>query len=122
MAMFLGGCGLMEARYVDVSKEAGIREIVSSSRMTTVDMLLLGVDSYPSSKKIESYVLVKLPGFDGPEVLSRSLLPKGARLHFMGAQRCTNCYPQSVRFSVKVDGLAKEEPVYIDMSSMSLLE
>jgi hypothetical protein len=122
LMMSLSGCDLLAAKYVDVSREAGIREIVSSSRMTTSDLLLLGVDYYPSKKKIEYYMLVPPPGFDGPEVLSRSLLPQGTGLYFTGAQRCTNCSPQSVRLSVKTDGFAKREPIYIDMVWMDLLE
>lgn len=120
--ILMGGCDLLAAKYVDTSGEEGIREIVSTSRKTKVDLLLLGVDSYPSRKKVVNYQLVPFPGFAGPEVLSRAVLPQGAVLHFTGARRCTNCSPQSVELSVVVDGLAKEEPIYIDMSSMSLLE
>lgn len=120
--MSVSGCGLLAAKYVDISGEEGIREMVSTRRMTTTDLLLLGIDSYPSKKKIEYYMLVPPPGFDGSEVLSRSLLPQGTRLYFTGAQRCVNCSPQSVRLSAKADGFAKEEPIYIDMASMDLLE
>lgn len=122
ITMSVSGCDLLSAKYVDISGEAGIREIVSTSRITTTDLLLLGIDSYPSKKKTEYYMLVPPPGFDGPEVLSRSLLPQGTRLYFTGAQRCVNCSPQSIRLSVKVDGFAKEEPTYIDMASMGFLE
>lgn len=119
--MSVSGCDLLVAKYVDVSREPGTREVISTNRITTVDLMLLGVDSYPSKKKIEYYKLVAPPGFDGPEVLSRSLPPRGTRLHFTGAQRCVNCSPQSVRLSVKADGFAKKEPIYIDMASMGLL-
>lgn len=122
LVMSVGGCDLLAAKYVDVSGEAGIREIISSSRTTTTDFLLLGVDSYPPEKKIEYYVLVPPPGFDGREVLSRSLLPQGTRLYFTGAQRCVNCSPRSVRLSAKADGFAQEEPIYLDMAWMDLLE
>lgn len=120
--MSVSGCDLLAAKYVDVSGEAGIREIVSTSRTTTTNLLFLGIDSYPSKRKIEYYELVPFPGFDGPEVLSRSLLPQGTRLYFTGAQRCVNCSPKSVRLRVKVDGFSKEEPIYIDMDWMNLLE
>lgn len=118
----VSGCDLLAAKYVDVSGEAGIREMMSTSRTTTTDLLFLGIDSYPSKRKIEYFKLVPFPGFDGPEVLSRSLLPQGTRLHFTGAQRCVNCSPKSVRLRVKADGFAKEEPIYIDMAWMNLLE
>lgn len=118
----MSGCNLLAAKYVDASGEEGIREIVSTSRTTKTDLLILGIDSYPSRKKIENYHLVPFPGFDGPEVLSRSKLPQGTRLHFTGARRCTNCSPQSVELSVVVDGVARKEPIYIDMGSMTLLE
>lgn len=119
--MFMSGCDLLAAKYVDINEEAGIREIVSTSRTTTSDLLLLGIDSYPSQKKIKSYVLVPPPGFDGPEVLSRSVLPKGTVIHFTGARRCVNCYPKSVELSLKADGFAEEEPIYINMTWMNLL-
>lgn len=118
----VSGCGLLTAKYIDVSDEAGVREIVSTGRTTTEDLLLLGIDSYPSKKKIEYYVLVPSPGFDGPEVLSRTILPQGTKLYFTGAQRCTNCSPQKVRLSVKSDRFALEKPVYIDMNWLGLLE
>ena len=121
MVVGLGGCDLLAARYVDASADDVVREIASTSRTTKADLLLLGIDSYPSKKKIENYVLVQPPGFDGPEVLSKSLLPKGARLHFMGAQRCVNCYPQNLRISIKVDGLSVTQPVYIDISLIESL-
>lgn len=120
--MLISGCDLLAAKYVDASGGKGIREVVSTSRTTKTDLLFLGIDSYPSRKEIANYQLVPFPGFDGPEVLSRSVLPQGARLHFTGARRCTNCSSQSVELRVVVDGFAKSEPIYIDMSSMSLLE
>lgn len=120
--MLTSGCDLLVAKYVDVSEETGIREMVSTRRATTDDLLILGIDSYPSKKRIEYYVLVPSPGFDGPEVLSRSVLPRGTKLYITGAQRCTNCSPQEVRLSVIADGFAGEEPVYIDMNWLDLLE
>ncbi|WP_369939665.1 hypothetical protein [Xanthomonas medicagonis] len=122
IAMSLSGCDLLTTKYVDASEEAGVREIVSTSRTTTTELLLLGIDSYPSQKRIEYYVLVPVPGFDGPEVLSRALLPQGAGLYFTGAQRCINCSPESMRLSVKVGGFERGQPIYIDMNSMGLLE
>jgi hypothetical protein len=122
MVMSVSGCDLLATKYVDASEEAGVREIVSTSRTTTTELLLLGIDSYPSQKQIEYYVLVPVPGFDGPEVLSRALLPQGARLYFTGAQRCISCSPESVRLSVKVDGFERSKPIYINMNSMGLLE
>lgn len=118
----LGGCDLLTAKYVDISGEPAVREIVSTSRTTTEDLLILGIDSYPSKKEIKYYVLVPLPGFDGPEVLSRSVLPRGTKLYFTGARKCTNCSPQGVELSVNADGFSREKPVYIDMNWLGLLE
>lgn len=120
--MLISGCDLLAAKYVDASGEEGIREVVSTSQTTKTDLLFLGIDSYPSRKKVAYYMLVPSPGFDGPEVLSRSILPQGTKLHFIGAQRCKNCSPQNVRFSVNADGFVKKEPIYISMNSMNLLE
>lgn len=122
MTLSLGGCGLLVARYVDVSEEEGIRELVSTRHATGTDLLLLGVDAYPSEKRVVFYELVPYPGFDGPEVLSRSVLPKGTRLEITGAQRCMNCYPRSIRMRVRVDGFAEDAPVYISKEWMRLLD
>lgn len=122
LTMSFSACDLLTAKYVDVSEETGIREIVSTSRRTKIDLLLLGVDFYPSKHRIESYRLVPPPGFDGPEVLSRSRLPQGTILHFTGAKRCENCAPKNVLLSATVDGFVQERPVYIDMAFIDLLE
>jgi hypothetical protein len=122
IAMSVSGCDLLAAKYVDASEEAGVREIVSTSRTTAAELLLLGIDYYPSQKEIEYYTLVPSPGLDGPEVLSRALLPQGTKLYFTGAQRCINCFPESVRLSVKVYGFERDESIYIDMTSMGLLD
>lgn len=117
-----GGCDFLAAKYVDASGDAGVRELVSTRRTTTTDLLLLGIDSYPSRRKIAYYVLVPSPGFDGPEVLSRAVLPKGTQIHITGAKRCTNCSPQRVRLRVEADAISKSEDVYIDLGWMGLLE
>lgn len=121
-AMLMACLCACAAKYEDVSSAPHIRELVSTSRITKTDLLLLGIDFYPSKKRIEDYKIVKYPGFDGPEVLSRAVLPQGTKLHITGAQRCTNCSPQNVRIEVKIDGAAIEKPVYIDMGSMDALE
>lgn len=120
--MGLGGCDILVARYADASTDASARNAISTYRTTKTDLLLLGVDSYPSKRTIENYVLVQPPGFDGPEVLSRSLVPRGARIYITGAQRCINCFSRNLRLSVKLDGLATSVPVYIDISLIGLLQ
>lgn len=120
--VMMSGCNLLAARYVDASQEPGVREIVSTSRTTNTELLLLGIDSYPGRNAIVYYKLTPFPGFDGPEVLSRSTLPQGTVLRVTGARRCTNCQSGHVDLSVTAEGIERKETIYISTQWLDLLE
>ncbi|WP_313317521.1 hypothetical protein [Stenotrophomonas sp.] len=122
LSLVIQGCDLLAAKYVDATEDAGVREIISTSGKTKVNLLMMGVDSYPSKKKVVYYVLVPAPGFVGPEVLSSSVLPRGTSIQITGAQRCVNCSPNRVRLSLKADGIVAEEPVYMDAEWIGFIE
>lgn len=114
LLMLLAGCSLGAAKYVDVSGEPDNQKLMSSRWTTNDDLLFLGIDSYPGKRRIVSFRLVPPPGFDGPEVLSRSVLPSGTQLTVIGARRCTNCWGETTdELMVTVDGFAREQPIYI---------
>jgi hypothetical protein len=121
LLMLIAGCNLPAAKYVDVSDDPRYQKLMSTRWTTEVELLFLGIDAYPSEKRIEDFKLVPHPGFDGPEVLSRSLLPSGTQVTVIGARRCTNCGGDLVELLVTIDGVPKEQPIYFSAGFLNLL-
>jgi hypothetical protein len=120
--MLISGCCVSDEKYVDVSNEPRFRQIISSGQIINSDVWMLGIDSCPPERHIKYYELVPLPGFDGPEVLSRVLLHRGASIAVIRAESCTNCGARSERLLVEVGGFTKEQPIYLDASFVDILE
>jgi len=113
LILLLVACSLPRSEYVDVSHEQRFQGLLGVPRITKSDLLLLGIDSYPSKNQISYFMLMPRPGFEGPEVLSRSSLPSGSVVRIVGVESCTNCGSKSNRFVLEVEGMDRIEPVYL---------
>lgn len=113
LAMFITACSIPASQYEDVSHEQRFAKLLGAVRTTKSDMLVLGIDSLPSKKEVQYFVLVPYPGFEGPEVLSRSVLPKGTAVKIIGVESCKNCGPRTERFLLEVSDFEVEASVYL---------
>ena len=87
----LAGCYMVS--YEDVSNDPKYSMYVGTEYRTTSDMTVYRVSmdrNYGPSPSI--YKIVQPPGFDGPEVISRTRFPAGSTLKILTIQRCKDCY------------------------------
>ena len=92
LAVFLlTGCYLVS--YEDVSSDPKYASYVGAEYRTTGDMTVYRVSmdqNYGLSPSV--YEIVQPPGFDGPEVISRTRFPEGSTMKVLTIQRCTDCF------------------------------
>ena len=92
LAVFLlAGCYFVS--YEDVSSDPKYAGYVGEDYRTTADMTVYRVSmdqNYGPSPSV--YKIVQPPGFDGPEVISRTRFPGGSTMKVLTIQRCTDCY------------------------------
>lgn len=89
--LLLVGCYLVS--YEDVSRDSEYARYVGNEYRTTADMTVYRVSldqNYGPSPSV--YKVVQPPGFDGPEVISRTRFPEGSTLKVLTIQRCKDCY------------------------------
>ena len=89
--LLLAGCYLVS--YEDVSSEPKYASYVGAEYRTTANMTVYRVSmdqNYGPSPSV--YKIVQPPGFDGPEVISRTRFPEGSTMKVLTIQRCTDCY------------------------------
>lgn len=90
-ALLLVGC--YPVSYEDVSRDPEYARYVGNEYRTTADMTVYRVSldqNYGPSPSV--YKVVQPPGFDGPEVISRTRFPEGSTLKVLTIQRCKDCY------------------------------
>ena len=89
--ILLAGCGFVS--FEDVSADPQYSTYVGTEYRTTSDMTVYRVSmdrNYGPSPSI--YKIVQPPGFDGPEVISKTDFPEGSTLRVLTIQRCKDCY------------------------------
>lgn len=89
--LLLAGCYMVS--YEDVSNDPKYAGFVGAEYRTTADMTAYRVSmdqNYGPSPSI--YKIVQPPGFDGPEVMSRTRFPEGSTIEVLTIQRCTDCF------------------------------
>lgn len=87
----LAGCGFVS--FEDVSNDPAYSAYAGTEYRTTSDMIVHRVSmdgNHGPSPGI--YEIVQPPGFDGPEVISRTRFPEGSTLNVLTIQRCKDCY------------------------------
>jgi hypothetical protein len=117
LAVFLlAGCYFVS--YEDVSSDPKYVGYVGAEYRTTADMTVYRVSmdqNYGPSPSI--YTIVQPPGFDGPEVISRTRFPEGSTVKILTIQRCTNCYLDSaprVRATVRVTSTTQFDELEVE--------
>ena len=89
MACALSGCF---ASYEDVSAEPSYRSLIGRELRTDSELLLHQVTLDRNyAQRVEVCSITHPPGFDGPEVVGRHILPAGTAFRVLRVRRCTNC-------------------------------
>ena len=88
-ACILSGCFVS---YGDVSAEPKYRSLIGRELRGDSDLLLHEVTLDRNyAKRVDLCSVTPRPGFVGPEVISRSVLPAGTPFLVLRVRRCTNC-------------------------------
>jgi hypothetical protein len=78
LPFLVAGCGMKE--YADASVLPENARLIGKEFRTPTDAVIHGVTLDRNYKKVvDIYVITDKPGFDGPEVVSRSVLPTALR-------------------------------------------
>ena len=118
IAALVTGCNAM-AEYEDVSSDPDQKDLIGHEILTTTALPLHAVTLTLGSKHIDLCSITQRPGFDGPEVISRSELPSGTKLRILAVRRCTNCLSkQGVELIVssRATAICGQAPVKINRS------
>jgi hypothetical protein len=117
------GCKSKEFR--DVSAEASLSHYIGTTYKTKKDLIICGIARdirYP--KVVGYYTVMEPPGIDGPEVISRHVIPPGTLVKTIRVERCSNCLPFSAELRWVVDVLSdrtfKDHPVVIDAGRIDI--
>jgi hypothetical protein len=119
LALFVGcgmliSCSLPRANYVDTSNDKSYELLKGSEYVSVVQLEKVGVtDSAKYEKKVDYYLVVKSPGFHGPEVVNRVLIPAGTRIKVLDVLKCTNCLSEDDRVLISFEGAETTPPTYI---------
>jgi hypothetical protein len=99
--LLLSGC--IKAKYEDVSNDERYSSLVGHEYRFAEDLIIHGVLDYPTRDQVlDFYVVTAKPGFDGPEVVSRGLLPAGTMVHIEKVMDCTNCFESGIHLQVEI--------------------
>ena len=79
------------AKYAPVPPGSEGTEAIGKSFELQQDMLMHGVAMHGNAPPVDHYSITPYPGFDGPEVLSRTILRKGTRFSIASIEKCSNC-------------------------------
>lgn len=89
IACILSSCA---ASYEDVSADPTYRSLIGQDLRSDSELLLheVTLDLDPP-RRVDTCSVMGAPGFDGPEVVSRNVLPAGTTFRVLHVRRCTNC-------------------------------
>ena len=117
------GCKSKEFR--DVSAEASLSHFIGTTYKTKKELIICGIARNTQNPKIvDYYTLMELPGINGPEVISRHVIPPNTIVKTIRVERCSNCLPFSTELQWVVDVLSdrtfKDHPVVIDAGRIDI--
>jgi hypothetical protein len=119
--LFLSGCGVM-AEYEDVSTEQTYRSLIGRELRATSELLLHAVTLDRNyAKRVDLCSITPRPGFDGPEVVMRRVLPAGTNFRVLRVRRCTNClFQEQVELVVRSQSTTEcgQAPATIDHGAL----
>ena len=102
------GCS-MQATYKDVSSEPAYRSLIGREIYVPSELLLHTVSlDRNEAKRVGLCSVTPSPGFDGPEVISRHVLPAGTTFRIMSVRMCTNCGAHSRPELIVASSLTEE--------------
>lgn len=119
----LAGCSTVQ-RFEDVSAASAYRTYVGGVYALKVEMHLSGVHAPPGyGQSIDYYVVnPSVPGWSGPELITRETLPVGTALRVESVHRCTNCFlGEVVKAKITLPGHqgAIDLPIHIPIQYLS---
>ena len=89
-AGILSGCVM--SQYEDVSAEPTYRSLIGQELRGNSELLLHEVTLDRNyAQRVDLCSVTPRPGFAGPEVISRRVLPAGTSFRVLRVRRCTNC-------------------------------
>jgi hypothetical protein len=95
----LASCG--GTKLEDVSDKSPYMMAIGKSVTTLTPMLAIGVTTNPNYRDPMDYiVLVEEPGFGGPEVIERRLVPKGATFGIVAVKKTQVLFKERVTYIV----------------------
>jgi len=90
-ATLLSSCSA-KVEYEDISQVPAYRSLVGRELSSPSDLVLHAITLDRNyAKRIDQCSITQPPGFGGPEVVVRSVLPAGTIFHVRGIRRCKNC-------------------------------
>ena len=104
--------GCWFSRFEDVSDDPRYSSYIGRTYQSVAESLLIAVTMERDYAPIlDHYVIAPLPGFTGPEVLSRAPLPPGTLLRVARVERCTNCLPfeNRIELIVVIEGITNKD-------------
>src|SRR5262245_42538381 len=88
---WLAGAGC-SASYEDVSAEPEYRSLIGRELRGDTELLLHEVTlDRNDARRVDLCSVTPRPGFAGPEVVGRRVLPAGTAFRVLRVRRCTNC-------------------------------
>lgn len=89
IACVLSSCA---ASYEDASADPTYRSLIGQEIRFDSELLLheVTLDLDPP-RRVDTCSVTPPPGFDGPEVVGRNVLPAGTTFRVLHVRRCTNC-------------------------------
>lgn len=120
LAFFLGcgvliSCSLPRADYVDTNNDKSYELLKGSEYISIAQLEKVGVtDSAKYLDRVDYYLVVKSPGFRGPEVVNRVVIPPGTKVKVLDVLKCTNCLSGDERVLISLEGTSESlPPTYI---------
>lgn len=98
----LSGCP--QAEYMDAGASERYSSLVGARYLSGAKLVLHGVRyERRGDNAIDEYVITEFPGFDGPEVVTRSVLESGTNILVKRVLICKNCLSAKVKLDVEID-------------------
>ena len=99
--IFLSGC---ISEFEDISTSPEFNGIIGFKYETRNNLLIFGYTlKAEKDKALNGYVIHDFPGISGPEILSKSILPKGSIFTIKKIESCTNCLPFTTTLNFVLD-------------------
>lgn len=119
----MAGCRLQE--FTDISREPRVAKLIGTRYISKKVLFIHGISNDPNYEKIvDDYTVLEPPGIDGPEVISRDVLPIGTPFKIVRVERCNNCFPFKAKERLVIDLLSgskfKDHPVTIDSDRIDI--